>query len=190
MELSELENIKELLLSNKADAEKAGEYPTIPEPAANGNDKIKIMNHSLIDMYRVKGADDTIPHIHIAIRNISHCTIATVIFEATLYDTGGNILGSVRHTEIELKPDTSRAANIQCISPTYPNEPYRNISNYAIKISRISTTEEEKVHLRWHGIRTTEGGEEVKGMVINISNVITDAGVVANLLNYKDEKYW
>ncbi|HEX79279.1 MAG TPA: hypothetical protein G4O19_03895 [Dehalococcoidia bacterium] len=151
-----------------------------PEPVVTGNDKITILKHSLtIDNTAYHGP---VASASIAIRNVSEDTIATLLFEATFYDIEGNILNTVKHSEIELKPNTSRAVNIQC-----PQQHSSNLKSYNIRIARMTTTDIERVQLRRNEIRTTDTGEEVRGIVKNISNVKTDAALVATFLNYNNE---
>jgi hypothetical protein len=152
-----------------------------PEPKVTGNEKIKIIKHSLNagigGDYRgvMAGAD-------IAIRNVSDTTIASLVFEAIFYDIEGNVLDTVKRREIELKPDTSRAVNINYTK----QEPYQ-LRSYDVKITRMTTTDVEKVQLRRYEKRTTDAGEEVRGIVKNISGVKTDAALVATFFDPKKE---
>ena len=152
-----------------------------PEPKVTGNEKIKVLKHSLIkeegdDRGQTSGAD-------IAIRNVSDTTIASLVFEAIFYDIEGNILDTVKHREIDLKPNFSRAVVIR-----YTGHESDKLKSYDIKIARMTTADVEKVQLRRHEIRTTDDGqEEVKGIAKNISGVKTDAALVATFLDSKKE---
>ena len=152
-----------------------------PEPVVTGNEKIKILKHSLnsgITEYRGSSAG-----VDIAVRNVSDATIATLIFEAVFYDIEGNILDTVKHSEIELKPNTSRAISIRC-----KQQSSNDLRSYNVRIVRATTTDVERVQLRRHEIRTTDGdGEEVRGIVKNISDFKTDAALVASFLDSKKE---
>jgi hypothetical protein len=152
-----------------------------PEPKAIGNEKIEILKHSLNSGmsgdYRgvMAGAD-------IAIRNVSDTAIASLVFEAIFYDIEGNVLEIVKRTEADLKPNTSRAVNIHYTKP----EPYQ-LRSYDVKITRMTTTDLEKVQLRRHEMKTTDAGEEVVGIVKNISEVKTDTAIVATFFDSNKE---
>ena len=153
-----------------------------PEPKVTGNEKIKILKHSLNGGVAgdycgpFAGTD-------ISIRNVSDTTIASLVFEAIFYDIEGNVLDTVRRREVDLKPNTSRAVNINYTKP----EPYQ-LRSYDIKITRMTITDVEKVQLRQHDKRTTDvGEEEIRGVVKNISGVKTDAALVATFFDAKKE---
>ena len=152
-----------------------------PESKATGNEKIMILKHCIItqeddDNGQTSGAD-------IAIRNVSDTAIATVVFEAVFYDIEGNILDTIKHSEIDLKPNSSRAIAINCNK----QEVYQ-LKSYDIKITRMRTADDEKIQLRRHEIKTTDTGEEeVRGIAKNISNVKTDVALVATFLDSKKE---
>jgi hypothetical protein len=153
-----------------------------PEPIAIGNDKIKILKHEFEGINdRQLGCTKV---LNVAIRNISELTIATIIFEAQFYDIEGNILEAVKHKEIDLRPKTSRAVFIQS-SIMQPG----SIKGYNIKVTKTITTDLERVQLRRHEIRTTEtGDEEVGGIIKNISEVKTNAALVATFKDSQGEK--
>ena len=153
----------------------------LPETEVTGNESIKILKHSFV--YGLEEESEKIGNslhgVDIAISNISETTIGTVIFEAVFYDIEGNVLDTVKHSEIDLKPNTSRATLIPC-----KQRHADDIKSYNIKIVKTTTADIEKVQLRWHEIRTTDTGEEeVKGIVKNISNVKTDTALVATFLD-------
>ncbi len=147
-----------------------------------GNDKIMILKHHLtITAESYFGRRSC---VDFAIRNISEVTIATVIFEAVFYDIEGNVLDTVRQTEIELKPDVSRTVLI-----IYPNTIlFEKVKSYKVRIAKMVTVDNEKVQLRFQKARTTDKGEEeIYGRVKNISIEKTDSAMVANFFNRKKE---
>ena len=159
-----------------------------PEPSATGNEKIKILKHSLnsgsggFDNTTAAG-DENPAGVELAIRNVSDTTIATVVFEAVFYDIEGNVMDTVKHTKTDLKPDTSRAVNIK-----YRLRRGDKLKSYDIKITRMTAADVEKVQLRRHERKTTDDGqEEVRGIVKNISEVKTDTALVATFLDSKKE---
>ncbi|MFC1875121.1 hypothetical protein ACFLY3_03100 [Chloroflexota bacterium] len=148
-----------------------------PEPKATGNDKIEIRKHIFYN-------DDTSrAYAELVIKNVSNSTIATAVFEAAFYDIEGTIIDTVTREIFEYKPNTSRALNI--ISSI---DEYNRVRGYNIKITRTTTTDVEKVQLRRHEAKTTDAGEEeINGIAKNISNIKTDAAVVANFFDQKNE---
>ncbi|MFC1875280.1 FxLYD domain-containing protein [Chloroflexota bacterium] len=155
-----------------------------PEPKVTGNEKIQILKHSYDngdeDLFN---EDENPARVDIAMRNVSDTTIATVVFEAIFYDIEGNILDTVKHSIIDLKPNTSRAIRIN-----YKEQKDDRLKSYDIKITRMVTADVEKIQLRRHEIETTDAGEkEVGGIVKNISNFKADAAVVATFLDPKKE---
>jgi len=155
---------------------------TPPTPKATGNEKITILKHELsveqvyADLYRVS-AD-------LAIKNISDSTIATVVFGAEFYDKDGNVVEEVKHWEIDFQPNQSRGVRI--FSSSFKD--IKEIWSYSVKIVRMTTTDIEKVQLCRKEMRTTENGEiDVKGSVKNISKFKTDAALVADFYNFKNE---
>jgi hypothetical protein len=129
------------------------------------------------------GSYPTPTGVELAIRNVSDSTIATAVFEAVFYDQEGNILDTVKHREIDLKPDTSRAIHI-----TSSINEIDKVKSYGVRIIRTTTADVEKVQLRRHEMRTTEAGEEeISGTVKNISEVKTDAALVATFYDPKKE---
>jgi hypothetical protein len=152
-----------------------------PEPTAIGNERIAILKHSLVT------AEEEYPGreggVEIAIRNVSETTIASAIFEAVFYDVEGNILDTVKHSEYDLKPSTSRGLLISSST----REPYK-VKSYSVKITGTTTTDVEKVQLRRQEKRTTDAGEEeVSGIVKNISSMKTNAALVATFYDPKKE---
>jgi hypothetical protein len=118
-----------------------------------------------------------------AIRNVSNKTFATIIFEAIFFDSVGNIMSKTRHREYELKPDISRGIHI------VPDKSESDMfKSYKVSIIKALTTDIEKVQLRRHEIRSIEGGEEVRGSVKNLSDVKTDAVLVATFKDLTGEK--
>ena len=152
-----------------------------PEPTATGNERITILKHSLVAAEE-NYPDEREASVDLAIRNVSEVTIASAIFEVVFYDIEGNILDTVEHREIDLKPNTSRGIVINC-----SQQHNLALKSYSVKITRTTTTDVEKVQLRRHEIKTTGTGEEVSGVVKNISSVKTDAALVATFYNPKKE---
>jgi len=146
-----------------------------PAPVATGSNSIQILSHSLRDPQNNNPRGDPQTIIDVAIRNISDKKIATVVFDAVYYDAEGNILDTLRHREIEINPKSSRAIYI-CSQKAHPLA----ARSYKVTVVKAVTADTEKVHLYTHEVRTAESGqEEVRGILKNISNVITDAALVA-----------
>ena len=156
-----------------------------PVPVVTGDDRISILKHSFQNMQTPDaGLNDIKNQVNIAIRNISNDTVATAIFEADFYDSEGNILGTVRHKEFEIKPNTSRAFMIQ---PEGMKEDMAK--SYNIKLIKTVTADVEKVQLRRNEFKKLSGGrEEVSGLLKNISDEKTDAVLVVTYLDAKEEK--
>jgi hypothetical protein len=119
----------------------------------------------------------------LAIRNISDVTIATALFEVDFYDVNGNIVDEVKHKEYEIYPGNSRAIFIA--STTDPD--IVRIKSYSCKLTKVITADVEKIRICRHIIRTVEKGEEIEGIVKNISRFKTDAALVANFCNSNNE---
>jgi len=149
----------------------------------SSNKNIIILKHSLPQAVDEDTDEPSSTGVEFAIRNISDITIASAVFEVTLYDVECNILTTVKHTEFELKPKFSRAVAID-----FSKQDIHRIRGYDIRITRMTTVNDEKIQLRRHEIKTTDDGhEEVMGFVKNISEIITDTALVANLYNSKKE---
>jgi hypothetical protein len=181
-ELSDAETTKEA--PKEQAVEEAKEPPKTPVPTATGNEKITILKHSPSGAYGGWDQRSSAPTgVELAIRNVSDSTIATAVFEAVFYDKEGNIVDTAKHREIDWKPDTSRAIHIA--SSIYE---YDKVKSYDVRIIRTTTADVEKVQLCRHAIRTTETGEEeIRGIVKNISEVKTDAALVATFYDPKKE---
>jgi hypothetical protein len=188
--LLNVENAKKAPLSEKQYTEGENEASLLEEKSvvkasestATGDEKITIMKHQLLeeedrrnDMFWV-GAD-------ISIRNVSETTVATAIFEVTFYDKEGNILDRVIHKEIDFKPNTSRGVLINSTAVREAG----TVKSYYIKIIKTTTVDIEKVKIYRNDIRTTSVGEEVRGIVKNISDVKTDAALVASFYDPERE---
>ncbi|MFC1875485.1 hypothetical protein ACFLY3_05010 [Chloroflexota bacterium] len=184
-ETEEQENtVQETTKKEVATEEKEGEkFSKVPEAKAIGNERITILKHNLSATSIDERGGIHPASVELAIRNVSDSSFATVLFEAVFYDIEGNVLDTVKHSEIDLKPSFSRAVNINSLTPYHDN-----IKSYAIRITRTTTAEVEKVQLRRHEIRTTDTGEEeVRGIVKNISSVKTDVALIATFLDFKKE---
>ncbi|MFC2026541.1 hypothetical protein ACFLUX_01020 [Chloroflexota bacterium] len=161
-----------------------------PEPSATGNEKVNVIKHGIrinLDKSRKRedeaGKDIESIGVDLAIRNVSNSTIATVIFEVLFYDIEGNILDTVKHKEFDMQPSTSRAVVILASILEY-----KEIKSYNVGITRTVTADVEKVQLRRHEIIANKAGEEeINGVFINISEVKTDAALVAAFYDPKKE---
>jgi hypothetical protein len=123
--------------------------------------------------------------VDLAIRNVSDSTIATAVFEAIFYDKEGSVVDTVKHREVELRPETSRLIHITTSIPVYD---YDQIASYDVRLVRTATADVEKVQLLRYEIATIETGEEkVWGVAKNISEAKTDAAVVATFYDPKKE---
>jgi hypothetical protein len=163
---------------------KIGKVCIIPAAIATGNDSIKILSHSFLDPQNTNPKEDPQAVIHLAIRNISEKALATAVFDAVFYNADGDILDTVRHREIEIKPKCSRAIFIVS-RKAHPLA----AKTYKVTTVKTITTDIEKVHLYTHEVRTTESGtEEVRGILKNISDIKTDAVLVAAFKDSKGEK--
>ena len=155
---------------------------TCPEPIATGNEKLTILKHSSFDAREID-ADMCSGGINLSIRNASDSTIATALFEAIFFDIEGNIVGTVKHKEVELLPDCSRAITIY-----HPVAEPGIFVSYKVKTIKTTTADVEKVHFRKRDMRLLGTGEiEVFGTVKNISQVETNAAIVVTFYNQNKE---
>ncbi len=119
--------------------------------------------------------------IELSIRNVSDRDLATAAFEAVFFDQQGQIVSTVKHSEVELGRETSRAIRINCSLPHFESD---RVQSYIVRVIRTTTAAEERVQSRRHETRTSESGEEqVWGIVKNIGDVKTDAAVVWTFYN-------
>ena len=82
-----------------------------------------------------------------------------------------------------MEPDTSRAIQITC-----SRHKYERVKSYDVRIVRTTTADVERVQFVRHEIGTTaDREEEITGIVKNISEVKTDAAVVANFYDLEEE---
>ncbi len=153
-----------------------------PEPEAVGNDIVSIMKHGIREA-EPSAREEGKRSIELAIRNLSDKTLATIVFEAIFLDGEGKVLDTIHHRELEMKPSSSRAI---LITPSKAGA--EAFKTYRVSVLRTVTTDVEKVQLRRHEIRSVEGGEEVRGMLKNISDVKADAALVATFKDSRDEK--
>jgi hypothetical protein len=165
----------------KSNSVKVQEVILTPEPVATGNDMVVILNHHIQDPDVTARGDKR--SIDMAIRNVSDKTFATLVFEAVFYDSVGNIMSTTRHREYELKPNVSRGIHI--VPDKLESDMFKT---YKVSIMRALTTDIEKVQLRRHEIRSIDGGEEVRGTLKNLSDVKTDAALIATFKDSKGEK--
>jgi hypothetical protein len=172
--MSDAQATKEVATLEEQAVEQAKELPKMPEPVATGDERIAVLKHLFSGTDGEHGEGSL--RVDLAIRNVSDLTIATAVFEAVFYDIEGNVVDTVKHDEIELRPETSRLIHITSSLPIFECD---EIKSYAVRLVRMTTADVEKVQLRRYEIVTIETGEEqVTGVVKNISEVKTDAAVV------------
>ncbi len=173
--MSELANIQQATIAIEPSTVAIDPLPKVPSPTATGDDRVAILKHELT-LTDPSEEFPTPAGVELAIRNISGQEIATAIFQATFYDQAGQVVSTVKHNEIEFKPDTSRAIRITSSVPHYESD---KVKSYTVRLVRTTTTDEESVQLRRHELNTTADGEEhVWGIAKNIGPVKTDAAVV------------
>jgi hypothetical protein len=154
----------------------------VPEPTVTGNDKIAITKHQLLEiqvyvcLYKVS--------VEFAVKNISDVTISTLVFEATFYDKTGKELETETHRELDLRPGVNRGIVITSHTTT-PG----TVKSYNVRISKMTTTDTEKVQLRQQNLKVDDatGEAEISGTVKNISNVKTGAAMLVTFGNHKKE---
>lgn len=182
--MSESENTQEATYSLEQSTLEINALPKPPAPTATGDERITILKHEL------SSTDPTVEYptpagIEVSIRNVSGRDIATAAFEATFFGQEGQVVSTVKHNEVEFKPETSRAIRIDCSLPHYESD---RVKSYDLRVVKTITTDVESVQLRRHELRTTEDGEEhAWGIVKNISGIKTDAAVVWTFTNPKKE---
>lgn len=182
--MSRIEKEVEIALPSIDAVQPHREPPKVPEPIATGDDKIAILKHELSLTDPVEELP-TPAGVELAIRNVSDRDIATVAFEAVFYDEAGVIISTVRHNEVELKPETSRALRI---NSSISHLESKRVKSYAVRLLRTTSADVERVQTRRHEIRMDETGEEhVWGIVKNISRTKTDAAVIWTFYNPKKE---
>jgi len=151
-----------------------------PAPMAKGDDRVEITEHHL----REGGSEVGVTAIGVAIRNVSGKGIARAVFDAVLYDSEGKVLGTVRHREFELRPNESR---VICISDGKVCGGMAK--SYNITTLKTVTTDVERIRVCMHEMRTVEDGvAEVTGIVKNMSDVKTDAALVAVFKDSRDRR--
>jgi hypothetical protein len=183
--MNELKNKTEQIFPKGSQQKCTNEPPKYPEPTATGNEEIAIMKHQLtqLDMRKAGAGAKNFYCAELAIRNISDVTIATALFEVDYYDVNGNVVDEVKHKEYEIKSGNSRAI---FIASTADPDTVR-IKSYNCKLTKAITADVEKIRICRHVINTVENGEEIEGIVKNISRSKTDAALVANFCNSKNE---
>ncbi len=182
--MSDAENTLDARLSGEPPVEQAT-APAVPAPSATGNDKITVLQHSLPGITMERDEEFPTARINLAIRNVSSLTIATAVFEAVFYGKAGEIVDTVKHSEVELTPETSRMIHITSSIPVYE---FDKIQSYAVRLLRANSADMEKVQFQRYELSTTETGEEqVTGIVKNISQVKTDVAVAATFYDSKKE---
>ena len=150
----------------------------IPPPVVKGNDNVIILKHGFLEI-----DDEDYPWkiggIKLGIKNISDVMIATAFFEVIFYSINGDIVDRTTHCETELKPGQSRGI---VIFPTIKG--YDRFGSYDIRLTQMTTAEEERIQFLRHQARTNElGEEEIIGIVKNISNIKANAKIVVTFFN-------
>ncbi len=157
---------------------------TPPEPAAEGDDRIIILSHKYSGAVVEDKKQQHRARIDMAIRNVSDKTVATVLFKAVFYDIEGNIVETVKHKETDMRPGFSRAFYIN----SAVNEE-DELMSYDVRVIRTTTVDMEKVQLGWYRmIRKPAGEVEIVGKMKNISDIKTDAVLIATFYNPERER--
>ena len=155
-----------------------------PVPEATGNDKIEILNHIFLAGNNPFGSPIKGGGVELSVKNKTDETIAATIYNALFFDLEGNIIDTVRYKDLELKPHSSRAIVIE--SDKLIGEPARC---YSVSIAKMVTTDIEKVQIRAHEMaRMPSGNAKMSGFIKNISDVKSDAVIVATFTDYQNEK--
>ena len=174
--------IKEEILENKNTNLKSETIPTFHEPIVIGDKNVQILSHHFFEA-GIPDREPTPGGVQLAIRNISQNTIATIVFKTAFYDSAGNIVEEIKHTENELKPSSSRSIII--LSSIIGDAVIRS---HDTKIIKTITTDIERVQLRGYGMKTNEKGEEeIQGTVKNISDLKTSSALIANFYDYDND---
>jgi hypothetical protein len=160
------------------------EMVVTPAPEVEGDHRIVIIRHSFQDTGLLDvGITQIKRGIELAIRNVSGENIASAIFAADLFDAAGNFVSTLKHTESDILPNTSRAFLIQTTSVKDDI-----VRSYNIKLVKTVTADIEKVQLRRNEVkRLPNGREEVSGLVKNVSSTKSDAVVVVTFLDVNEE---
>ena len=116
----------------------------MPEPSATGNETIAILKHLFSEIDGARGEGYAATRVDLAIRNVSDTTIATAVFEGVFYDFDGNVVDTVKHKEVEFKPETSRLIHVTSSIPIYERD---DIGSYAVRLVRATTADVEKFQL-------------------------------------------
>ena len=160
------------------------EMVVTPVPKAEGDQRLVILRHSFQDTGMLDVGIELIKRgIELAVRNVSGESIASAIFAVDLIDAEGNYISTLKHTETDIRRNTSRAFLIQTTSVKDDI-----IRSYNVKLIKTVTAELEKVQLRRNEVkRLPEGREELSGLVKNVSSVKTDAVIVVTYLDANEE---
>jgi len=155
-----------------------------PVPVVTGDERISILRHDFQDTGTLDvGITQIKRGIELAVRNVSGEDLATVIFEAELFDSGGGLVQTLRHKEHDIKSNTSRAFLIQ--SNGVKEDVVRS---YNIKVIKTVTSDVEKVQLRRNEVKRLRGGrEELSGLLKTISRGKTSAVLVVTYLDADEE---
>ncbi len=150
----------------------------VPRPSVSGNDMILITKHEL------KYMDNAILEgLECGIKNISGSVIATLLFECTFFDGEGNIINVTNHKETNLLPGSSRGI---LITVPMSGESFK-IQSYNARISRVMTTDVEKVQIVQSDMKAVGGDKEVTIICKNISAEKADAALIVKFFNEDKE---
>jgi hypothetical protein len=147
----------------------------LPESVSHGDDKLYILSHKLSEIDISRGEPGVSNCVKLVIKNASDKTIATAIFNVVFYDKEGNEVDNFEHKETYIKSGNSRSIIISLRESSH-----NIIKSYNIKVVRTITSDIERVQVFGHSIRTNQAGEEeIIGIVKNLSDIKTDAILVA-----------
>ena len=158
-----------------------------PEQTVSGDDRIKILKHSFHEI------NETVDHwisqlestVNVSVKNVSDKTVSTTIFEALFYDFEGNVIRSVLHKEYDIKPNCSRSFVITIECDKTKDDYARS---YNVAVVKTVTADVEKVQIRKNEMKNLDnGGQEISGILKNISPSKTDAVLVATFYDYLGE---
>ena len=158
-----------------------------PEQSVSGDDRIKILKHSFHEI------NETVDHwisqlestVNVSVKNVSDKTVSTTIFEALFYDFEGHVIRSVLHKEYDIKPNCSRSFVITIECDKTKDDYARS---YNVAVVKTVTADVEKVQIRKNEMKNLDnGGQEISGILKNISSNKTDAVLVATFYDYLGE---
>jgi hypothetical protein len=102
----------------------------MPAPVATGDENIAIVKHNIY-RERKQGNETENAGILLAIKNISDKVIGSILFEAELYNTDGNALGTVEYKELALQKNAGRILSIN-----FPDSDTDKVGSYNVKVAK------------------------------------------------------